>query len=291
MRLDDLRRDIDAIDTQIHDLIMRRAEVSTQVSLLKGESGGAAYQPMRESEILRRLLGRHKGDLPVASVVRLWREIIGASTRLQGNFSVAVFFPEGAQSETGLSVWSMVRDHFAGGIPLTMPDNAPQVVNAVATGQASVGVLPLPRDGDLNPWWARLLSKGPNVPRVVAKLPVIGPIATGDPQLLVVAQGVDTRGADRQLVALECETQTSRAGLRDGLVKAGLDPAFCVAWEDSQDDGRRLHLADICGGTALESSVLAEVERRAGTAIRAVVGLGGYALPLTDRQSDKDNYS
>jgi len=290
MRLDELRRDIDSIDTQLHDLVMRRAEVSSQISRLKGETGSVTYQPLREAAILHRLLARHRGDLPVANLVRLWREIIGASTRLQGDFSVAVYFPEDVQSETGLDIWSIVRDHFAGGIPLTTADTAPQVVNMVAMGQASVGVLPLPRDGDLNPWWAKLLTGGAKVPKVVARLPVIGPIATGDPQMLVVALGVDTNGAERRLLALECEIQTSRAGLRDGLVEAGLDPAFCVAWEDRQDDGRRWHLADICGAMALQSAVMAAVERRAGTAIRAVVELGGYALPLVDGQLHQDTY-
>ncbi len=280
-RLDDLRRDIDAIDTQIHDLVMRRAEVSTAISRLKGESGGVTYQPLREVAILNRLLGRHSGELPVASLFRLWREIIGASARLQGDFSVAVFYPEGIKTEAGLEIWSIVRDHFAGGVPLVMHDNAPQVVNAVAMGRASVGILPLPRDGDLDPWWVKILTQGPRVPCVVAKLPIIGPIAAGDQQLLVVALGVDTSGADRRLVAIECETQTSRSGLQDGLVEAGLEPALCVAWEDSQDRGRRVHLADIRGGQ-LDRTVMATIERRAGTPIRAIVGLGGYALPLAE---------
>ena len=286
LRLDELRRDIDAIDTQIHDLVMRRAEVSVAISRFKGEISSVTYQPLREAAILNRLLGRHQGNLPVASIFRLWREIIGASTRLQGDFSVAVFYPEGIKTDAGLEIWSMVRDHFSGGTPLVMQDTAPQVVNAVATGEASVGILPLPSDGDLDPWWVKILTQGPRVPRVVAKLPIIGPIATGDQQLLVVALGVDTNGADRRLVAIECETQTSRSGLQDGLVEAGLDPAFCVAWEDSQDGGRRVHLADIRGVEPLDGAVLAKVERRAGTAIRAIVGLGGYALPLGQGKTD-----
>ncbi|MHA1567033.1 MAG: chorismate mutase [Alphaproteobacteria bacterium] len=285
-RLDDLRRDIDAIDTQIHDLVMRRAEVSAAISRLKGENGGAPYQPLREAAILNRLFGRHRGNLPVASLFRLWREIIGASTRLQCDFSVAVFYPEGTKADAGLEIWSIVRDHFAGGTPLVMQDSAAQVVNAVATGEASVGVLPLPRDGDLDPWWVKIRAQGPKIPSVVAKLPMIGPIATGDQQLLVMALGVDTSGSDRRLVAIECETQTSRSGLQDGLVEAGLDPALCVAWEDAQDGGRRVHLADIRGVEPLDGAMLATVERRAGTAIRAIVGLGGYALPLAEGKAD-----
>ncbi len=291
MHLDELRRDIDAIDTQIHDLVMRRAEVTSAIARLKGEIRSVPYQPLREAAILSRLLGRHKGDLPAASVVRLWREIIGASTRLQGDFSAAVFFPADASPEAGLDVWKIARDHFSGGTPLIMHDSAPQVVNAVATGQASVGVLPLPGDGDLNPWWVKLLGEGPTIPRVVAKLPVVGPLATGDPQLLVVALAADTNGADRHLLAIECETQTSRAGLQDGLVEAGLEPAFCVAWEDRHDDGRRWHLADVCGAVAIAPAVLATVERRAGTAIRAVVEIGGYATPLTDGHQGSGTYS
>ena len=86
--LEDLRRDIDAVDDAIHDLIMRRTALVHAVRATK--SDGLALRPGREAVILRRLLARHRGAFPRPVLVRIWRELMGAMVRLQGPFSVAV---------------------------------------------------------------------------------------------------------------------------------------------------------------------------------------------------------
>src|ERR1700758_2896810 len=95
--LADLRRRIDAIDDQMHDLLMERAEIVAQVAASKRGGDVAFYQPAREAQILRRLAARHHGILPVAPVLRIWREMLAATVRLETPFAVAVFVP--AQSQ------------------------------------------------------------------------------------------------------------------------------------------------------------------------------------------------
>jgi len=60
--LQSLRREIDAIDDAIHDLLMQRARVVGGVLAAKGK-GGAVFQPAREADILLRLAARHRGAL------------------------------------------------------------------------------------------------------------------------------------------------------------------------------------------------------------------------------------
>ena len=57
-------------------------------------------------ETLRRLVGRHRGRLPPLVIVQLWREIMAASSRLQGPFTVAV--TTGAAGGTALD---LARDY------------------------------------------------------------------------------------------------------------------------------------------------------------------------------------
>jgi chorismate mutase-like protein len=73
--LADLRREIDRIDDALHDLIMRRAELTAGVAASK-PGGSGTVRPAREAAILRRLVARHKGSFPRAIVARIWREII-----------------------------------------------------------------------------------------------------------------------------------------------------------------------------------------------------------------------
>ena len=83
-----LRSEIDHLDDQLHDLVMRRADVVATLAASRVKGGASPLRPGREAMILRRLLARHQGALPGGAVVRLWREIFGASSAMQGGFAV-----------------------------------------------------------------------------------------------------------------------------------------------------------------------------------------------------------
>src|SRR3954451_19600253 len=86
-----LRGEIDRLDDQLHDLVMRRAEVVASLAASRVKGGASPLRPGREAMILRRLLRRHHGDLPPGALVQLWREILASSSAMQGGFSVAVY--------------------------------------------------------------------------------------------------------------------------------------------------------------------------------------------------------
>jgi chorismate mutase len=67
--LDALRREIDAIDESLHDLIMRRTTVVEQVRDLK-RGHKVKIRPAREAEILYRLASRHQGPFPPSTCPR-----------------------------------------------------------------------------------------------------------------------------------------------------------------------------------------------------------------------------
>ncbi len=70
-------RRIDAIDAEMHRLLIERGTVIDSLITTKGtEPPGAAFRPGREAEMMRRLVARHEGALPLATVEHIWREII-----------------------------------------------------------------------------------------------------------------------------------------------------------------------------------------------------------------------
>src|SRR5438876_10032130 len=106
--LEGLRRRIDEIDDRLQDLLVERIQiVSTVAAHKRGNRGVTAHQPAREAEIVRRLIERNQGVFPPATLVRMWRELLAATVRLQGEFTVAVYAPPGAQG-----FWDMGRDHY-----------------------------------------------------------------------------------------------------------------------------------------------------------------------------------
>lgn len=58
--LEQLRQRIDRLDDQMVDLLGERFELIAGIAELKKQSGGAAYQPEREDEILKRVVARGK---------------------------------------------------------------------------------------------------------------------------------------------------------------------------------------------------------------------------------------
>lgn len=83
MSIPDIRREIDAVDDQLYDLLMTRAELVLKVAAIKRRENLPPAQPGREDAIIARLLDHGKGPLPPESVERIWREIMKAMLRLQ----------------------------------------------------------------------------------------------------------------------------------------------------------------------------------------------------------------
>src|SRR3546814_19898160 len=63
----DLRAQIDGIDREIQSLIAERALFAHQVGPAKGKLAAAVeyYCPEREAQVLRRVVDRHDGPLPI----------------------------------------------------------------------------------------------------------------------------------------------------------------------------------------------------------------------------------
>src|ERR1700751_4467174 len=129
-----LRRRLDEIDDKLQDLLIERAQIVSLVAASKKDGNRPAYQPAREAEIVRRLVRRDPGAPPLATLVRMWREMLAATVRLQSPFSVAVFAPAGRPG-----IWDLARDHYGSHTPMSVYDTLGQGIRAVAGGTASGG--------------------------------------------------------------------------------------------------------------------------------------------------------
>lgn len=276
--LEKIRAEIDAIDDRLHDLIMERTRLVEAIAAVKAGTGGVALRPGREASILRRLDGRHRGGFPRAALVRIWRELMGALVGLQKPFSVTVFQPE-----RGAGYLELARDHFGIVAPQTIHPSPGHVVRAVADGQTSVGVVPLPSEADAEPWWLSLTADADNLPRVVARLPALAAESTpGRPEPLtafvVACRDPEPTGEDRTLVAVETVPDVSRDRLRSLLATAELNATALIATHRA--DGRWLHLVEVAGHFAGGDDRLAKLVSSGRDAIRHVRIIGGYPMPL-----------
>ena len=273
--LEELRRSLDRIDDKLQDLLIERAEVIARVAASKKEGNLAAFQPGREAEIMRRLVARHRGDFPIATLVRMWREMLAATVRLQSPFAVAVYAPSEAQG-----FWDLARDHYGSNTPMSAYRSIGQVIRAVTEGQSSVGVLPMPQEEEPHPWWRHLLSKDENAPRVVARLP-FGPRgnarSNGADALVIGCAAPQATGGDRTLLVTESAAEISRGRIFRILTSLGL---LCTFFASCEHLGGALDLIEIDGFVPISDARFDGFRAQLGGELQRLLPFGGYAVPL-----------
>ena len=273
-QLDTVRREIDALDDAIHDLLKRRVALVGQVARAKGR--GLPIRPGREAVILRRLMSRHSGNLPPVVLVSIWRELMGALTRLQAPLAVAVCAPQ-----KSVGFWDLARFQFGSSTPFTLHRSPAPVLRAVSDGAATVGVLPMPQEEEADPWWPQLVSEQADAPRVIARLPFVETADGRFENLAALAIGKtdpEPSGDDRSLIAIEAETEMSRTRLHELLKAAGLDGNIMATVSIGGDEG--LWLIEVAGYADRGDARLAKLVALANKTVRRAVPLGTYAMPI-----------
>lgn len=279
--LEDLRREIDGIDDALHDLLMRRSEVTRAIAKVKlaretGRPGLAtAFRPSREAEILRRLVSRNQGAVPERVLARIWREIIAASLNAQSGFALHVF-ATGNQSQ----FVDLARGHFGSFTPVKTHTRPSLVVHACAEEPNSIGVIPLPNFEEGGPaWWSQLAPSGERGARVVAKLPFTAR-ADDVAAYAIGAIEQEASGDDTTLLLLEIAPSVSRNRLNSLLKRAGLEAGVVAAGRLTDKKVPDELLLEVSGFVARSDPRLAALSEAAGPIIARIAQLGGFANPI-----------
>jgi chorismate mutase / prephenate dehydratase len=275
--LEILRRRIDEIDDRLQDLLIERMTIVSRVADQKRSGSGLApHQPAREAEILRRLVARNSGAMPAASLVRIWRELLAATTRMQGAFTVAVYVPP-----TGPGFWDIARDHYGSHTPMLTFSSATQVIHAVAEERATVGVLPMPQQEEADPWWRHLPSSRDAAPHVIARLPFggRGNARSDSGDALAIGRGAQLpTGRDRTLIATENAPNISRGRLFSMLAGINLRCTFIASSEQAEGGNTLIEIDDF---VPADDPRLDRFCAQLGSALYRLLPLGGYAVPLS----------
>ncbi|MFN3230914.1 MAG: chorismate mutase [Alphaproteobacteria bacterium] len=193
--LDQLRQEIDRVDDEIHDLLMRRADLGEQVAAAKdnGAPGQPRFRPGREARILRRLKSRHNGPLPFSVVGHIWREVISSFLRRQSDLEVMVW---GGASR--ISVWDLARAHFGVAAPFQVTLEAVEALDKTVKADNAVAVLAFETEGE--PWWRLLSDDRPGAGlQIIARLPFF---ENAPADAFVVGKAREDSGDDTTLVML-----------------------------------------------------------------------------------------
>ena len=266
--LDDLRKEIDRIDEAMHQLLMERGEIIDRlISVKKSQETGSAFRPVREAEMMRRLVKRHKGILPLDTAESIWRVIISTFTYVQAPFSVHADLSAG-----DALMRDSARFHFGFTVPFVPHMGAAGVVAAVSASKGDLGLVPAVPVAGAGAWWSALEFDA--APKIIARLPFVE--RADHPAALPVF--VVSRVAG-DAMATEAEVWSIRvSGWGAGAAQALSTRADFIAVPDRAFDGAAL-LVTLPKGVSLQS--ISEVLVKAGATVRSAALVGSHATRYT----------
>jgi chorismate mutase len=167
VNLADLRREIDRIDAEMHALLIERsAIIETLIEVKKTGASGSAFRPAREADMMRRIVGRHRGLLPLDTVESIWRVIISTFTFVQAPYAVHADLTAG-----DAAMRDSARFHFGFTVPFVPHMGARAAIEGVIASRGDLALVPATATLGGEDWWTML--EGDGAPKVIARLPFV----------------------------------------------------------------------------------------------------------------------
>ncbi len=267
--LADLRHEIDRIDAAMHALLIERGEIIDRLIAVKQtQESGSAFRPAREADIMRRLIERHRGNLPLDTAESIWRVIISTFTYVQAPFAVHADLSAG-----DAAMRDSARFHFGFTVPFVPHMGAASVVAAVTESKGDLGLVPAFAIAGAGPWWAAL--EFDTAPKIIARLPFV---ERADHPAAMPVFVVSRAAADAMVT--ETEMWSMRvSGWRAASAGAVAATAEVIAVPDRAFDGAGLLVSVQRGGIDAVRKALIGI----GASIRSAALVGSHATRYTVR--------
>jgi chorismate mutase / prephenate dehydratase len=253
-----IRAEIDTIDISVHDMLMHRVELAEEMAVAKDNAaaGQARMRPGREAAILRSLLARHHGPLAFPVVARIWRELINANLRVEGDFRVALFSNGGPDEDNKIA--GNARSQYGDLTPMEKCETPDAALDAAINQLDTIAVFPF---GPGHDWWTQLAHKDNAALKIIGCLPFV--LNEGEAISSVSVSNLDREdtGDDVSLAIVACNRDNPSwpsctiVDQSAGLVLVAVDGYL------PEDDARWRALQNFDG-------------------VEAVTPIGGYANPI-----------
>ena len=266
--LDELRKEIDRIDESMHKLLIERSEIiGTLISVKKSGATGSAFRPAREADMMKRLVQRHKGILPLDTVESIWRVIIATFTYVQAPFSVHADLSPG-----DAAMRDSARFHFGFTVPFVPHMGASGVVAAVSESKGDLGLVPAVAVAGAGAWWTAL--EFDTAPKIIARLPFVerADHPAGLPVFVLSRVAADAMATEAAVWSVRVSGWSASAA------QALATQADYIAVPDRAFDGAAL-LVTLPKETGLDAVSAALV--KAGASVRSAALVGSHATRYT----------
>ena len=137
MNLDDLRNQIDSLDSEIVRLLNERINVVLSIGEEKKKAGAEIYVPSRERAVFDKIKRLNEGPLPAESAHAIYREIMSAALALETEMKIAYLGPEATFTHQA------ARNKFGVSVDYLPTSTIGEVFDRVQNRSADYGVVPV----------------------------------------------------------------------------------------------------------------------------------------------------
>ena len=137
MSLDNLRKEIDRIDSQLVKLLNDRAQIVVQVGKVKSKGDAPIYAPDREKAVFDKISNENKGPLPNKTLIAIWRELMSGSFFLERPLRIAYLGPQGSFSHNASTL------KFGQSVEYESVTDIRAIFDEVSKGHSDLGVVPI----------------------------------------------------------------------------------------------------------------------------------------------------
>ncbi len=282
-----LRRQIDTLDDQLIDLLKERIAVVHQVGELKREHLGDDHcfiRSGREGTMVHRIYDAFKdNEFNALAAVSIWRQIIGASIHLESPLTISAYYQPGMSA-----LYWLAREHFGQAIPIQTVSTPSRVLGDLYEKRASVGILPMPGQGDESRWWRLIDHTRPDVaPKLFARLPVadVDHYPKHFPTALAVAMvAPEPSDNDISYFMLSVDGTISTSRISSVFDSAGIP--MTIVDVDADDTAMRHLLISLPGFYDHQVPALQTVREQLDESLHQLEWLGAHPTPIDARAGE-----
>jgi len=189
---------------------------------------------------------------------------------------MAVFMPDPEQHH----FWDLARDQYGSQTPMTPHTSVRGVISAVQSGEAAIGIMPVPYYSVEDPWWRHIYSEAENTPQILSRLPFAQTETvrgTFEEALIIGLPSDDHTKLEKYYTALEFDGQISPRQILGVLEKSNLNATVQGQWHDEAVRDQWLFLVEADEVITPDHLELDKLD----VALTHVKKMGGYAIPFT----------
>ena len=135
--LESLRDEIDKIDSQVVDLLIRRVQAAVEIGKIKANIGVDPYDPAREDQVFSKIASLSEGPMREDSLKTIYREVISASIALERELIIGYLGPEATYTHQA------AVKNFGSTLKYQSLPDIPDVFEAVERKECDYGVVPI----------------------------------------------------------------------------------------------------------------------------------------------------